>query len=112
MSEIIYSVLFIILTILLLVTIYYSCNNKKESFTNFSPYYGNIEKVRGKDEGDYNDNKFPSVYQKDNDYKLLQKTLEKWEKPFNNNDEGYRNAESPAGPPLVPIYSYTPMKHL
>jgi hypothetical protein len=106
MSEIIYSSLFIILTLLLLVTIYYTCHSKKnENFTNFSPYYG-------KDEGDYDDKKFPSVYEKNNDYKLLQKTLKEWEKPFNNNDEGYHNAESPAGPPLVPIYSYTPMKHL
>ena len=107
MSEIIYTSLFIILTLLLLLIIYFTCHSKKkENFMDFSPYYG------GKDEGDYDDKKFPSVYEKNNDYKLLQNTLKKWEKPFNNNDEGYHNAESPAGPPLVPIYSYTPMKHL
>ena len=112
MSEIIYTFVFIILTLLLLGTIYFTCKCKKESFSNFSPYYGNRDVVHGKDEGDYDDKKFPSVYEKNNDYKLLQNTLKKWEKPFNNNDEGYHNAESPAGPPLVPIYSYTPMKHL
>ena len=101
MSMVLYSIILILLILILLITIYFTTHDKKEHFSDFSPYYG-----------DYSNNRYPSIYEKNNDYRLLQKTLEKWEKPFNSNDEGYRNAESPSGPPLVPIYSYTPMKHL
>ena len=67
-----------------------------ESFDDFSPYSGNQS--------------YPYVYQKHLDQQLLNKTLNKWEKPFNCNDEGYWNAEPKGKPPFVPIYSYPQMK--
>lgn len=63
-----------------------------ESFGDFSPYEGNQQ--------------YPFVYQKALDNKAFLKTLNKWESPFNCNDEGYWKGEPTGNPPLVPIYSY------
>lgn len=63
-----------------------------ESFDNFSAYEGNQS--------------YPFVYQKNNDQKMLNKTLQNWEAPFNNNNEGYYNAGFI--PPYVYINSYIP----
>lgn len=66
--------------------------NINENFDTFSPYRCNPT--------------YPFYKQKLWDQKMLQNTLEKWEKPFNKNDEGYWNAEPSGKPPLVKIYSY------
>ena len=66
-----------------------------ESFDTFSPYIGNQQ--------------YPYVYQKNKDEEMLRNTLEKWEKPFNCNNEGYYNAGF--APPYVQISSYTQMKN-
>ena len=65
-----------------------------ESFDSFSPYMGNQS--------------YPFVYQKNLDQERLQKTLAKWEKPFNCYNEGYYNAGF--YPPFVQISSYVEMK--
>jgi hypothetical protein len=41
---------------------------------------------------------------------MLQETLKEWEKPFNENNEGYLNAEPYGSPPLTPIYSFDELK--
>jgi hypothetical protein len=64
----------------------------KESFDTFSPYEGNQS--------------YPFVYQKNIDQVNLQKTLKKYEVPFNCMNDGYYNAEPNKLPPLISICSY------
>ena len=81
--------------IIILIINYYK---NIEHFNDFSPYIKN--------------QKYPYLCQKNLDNKLLQKTLKKWEDPFNSNDEGYYNAEPNKLPPLVPLYDYEDRKHV
>jgi hypothetical protein len=90
-------IIILILVGLMFIKKYFHLMNV-ESFMDFSPYQGNQS--------------YPWVYQKHLDQKAFRKTLEHWEKPFNENDEGYWNAEPDGNPPLVPIYSYESMKHV
>jgi hypothetical protein len=76
----------------MIIYIIYYYHKNIESFDTFSPYQGNQS--------------YPFVYEKTIDDINLQKTLIKWEAPFNANDEGYYNAQPDGLPPLVPIYSY------
>jgi len=95
--EFIYIILIIILILVGVIFIQkYLHLMNLESFTDFSPYQGNQS--------------YPWVYQRHLDQKAFRKTLEHWEKPFNENDEGYWNAEPCGNPPLVNIYSYDSMK--
>ena len=94
MSQNNYIFLFLLLLVIFIIVLF-CYSDKKESFLDFSPYYEN--------------HAYPAVYEKQKDQKAFNKTLEKWEKPFNSNDEGYYNAEPRGGPPLVPIYSYLQM---
>lgn len=92
----------IIYFILVMVLIILGCNllNKYhkirniESFNDFSPYVQNLS--------------YPYVFQKNNDNRMLAKTLSNWETPFNCNDEGYYNAGFI--PPLVQLKSYVSYK--
>jgi uncharacterized protein YxeA len=96
MEIIIYFILVIILIILgcnLLHKYYYIKNI--ESFDDFSPYLQNMS--------------YPFVFQKNNDNKMLAKTLSNWERPFNCNDEGYYNAGFI--PPLIQMKSYVGLKN-
>ena len=76
---------------------YYKKNNISEGFDTFSPYKENMS--------------YPFVYEKSLDQKSFNKTLEQWERPYNNNNEGYINAEPLGRPPFVPLTAYTDMKH-
>jgi len=95
--------IFIILMIIILTINYYK---NIEHFNNFLPYI--------------KDETYPYFYQKNLlqttlkklDNKLLQKTLKKWEDPFNSNNEGYYNAEPNKLPPLVPLYDYVDRKNV
>jgi uncharacterized protein YxeA len=86
-------IIFIILIIIILKINYYK---NIENFDDFSPYINNQA--------------YPYFYQKNLDSKLLQKTLKKWEDPFNSNNDGYYNAEPNKLPPLVPLYNYSDKK--
>ena len=90
----IFLLIFLIIIGIIFIKKYFYVMNV-ESFDNFSPYMGN--------------NSYPYVYQKNNDQKMLNRTLENWEAPFNLNDEGYYNAGFL--PPYVYINSYKPMKY-
>ena len=87
------------LVILIILIIILTINYKNvEYFNDFSPYIKNQT--------------YPYFYQKNLDSKLLQKTLKKWDDPFNLNNEGYYNAEPNRLPPLVPLYDYVDRKHV
>lgn len=88
-------IIFIILMIIILTINYYK---NIEYFNDFSPYIKNQT--------------YPYFYQKNLDNKLLQKTLKKWDDPFNSNNEGYYNAEPNRLPPLVPLYDYVDRKNV
>jgi hypothetical protein len=92
-------IIMVVLLLILLTVNYYknrkSSNEIVEKFS-FAPYEGNQS--------------YPYVYQKTEDSKMLQETLKKWEKPFNENNEGYLNAEPYGAPPLTPIYSFDELK--
>ena len=88
-------IIFLIFMIIILILNYYK---NIENFDDFSPYIKNET--------------YPYFYQKKLDAKLLQKTLKKWETPFNSNDEGYYNLEQNKLPPLVPLYDYTDKRNV
>lgn len=85
------TIFLIILLIILFILVYCKYNYKKitENFS-FAPYEGNPF--------------YKFANQKLEDAQNLQELLYEWEKPFNEYNEGYFNAESCNGPPLVPIY--------
>jgi uncharacterized protein YxeA len=97
MNYINFILIILVILIIILVIIYYK-NKNIEKFNDFSPYINNQT--------------YPYVYQKNLDNVLLQRTLKKWEDPFNTHDEGYYNAEPNKGPPLVPLYSYEDMREV
>ena len=86
-------ILMIFSIILIILIIYYFIINKKnnniEKFDDFSPFNNNC----AKEEDDF-------------DKENLKKLRDEWEKPYNNNNFGYQNAEPLDLPPLVPINSY------
>jgi hypothetical protein len=85
--------------LIFIIIIFIILHNKKsiEKFDTFSPYMGDVNQ------------RYPFSYFKEKDDKMFRKTLEKWEKPFNCNDEGYWNAEPTGKPPLAPIVAYNTM---